>query len=440
MDHLIALPVKGEAFLLRRGIHSILVDSGWNGLALSQALNANDPNLSRLDIVVCTHADRDHATGFATFFEHWFSGGSSCVPPRSVGQLWLPGRWADIISELLRTPDTVVNGLITQLDQICAEQPDFSRFHEGSEGLENILAERVRAERGEKRTQAPDRYASLDDSPFQFGFDDPDIDLGVSAPSEEPGWLRELRAVLDNIPSTSAAAKLFQSGRNRIHNRKRRGSVGEPLADYWLGLIDAAANIRAIAATALERRIRIRWFDFDEFSETRRARGGVRHFLIPLNSVEQIPMPQLHLSYLARLSPVNEACLAFLAPPSISRLGVAFCGDSPLGDGAGYGTSFLPRTLGPSLPIVATAPHHGSENNRVAYGHLVAWADVRAWLRTGGDRRQPGGTFKSFRFPMRLCSHCPQKGLKLQTAAIAGTGARLFGGTMWLMGHFCSCA
>src|SRR5262249_41030865 len=156
----------------------------------------------------------------------------------------------------------------------------------------------------------------------------------------------------------------------------------------WLALIQASASIRGIADHAITHNVRVRWFDHEEFVRTRLARGGVRDFLVPINAVEQAPPPPVaRMSYLARLSPVNEECLAFLAPPTLSRLGVVFCGDSPLGDGPSYGNSFLPSGPRPVLPVVATAPHHGSESNAVAYGHLNAWGYVQVWLRTGGSRK-----------------------------------------------------
>src|SRR5271169_6182917 len=58
------------------------------------------------------------------------------------------------------------------------------------------------------------------------------------------------------------------------------------LAEFWLGLIDTASNIRLIAERAIEQKARVRWFDFERFAQTRVARGGVRRFLVPLNAVE----------------------------------------------------------------------------------------------------------------------------------------------------------
>lgn len=60
---LLALPVLGESFLLQRDGKNILVDGGFSSSRLIRALQATNVDVNQLDIVVCTHADRDHAGG-----------------------------------------------------------------------------------------------------------------------------------------------------------------------------------------------------------------------------------------------------------------------------------------------------------------------------------------------------------------------------------------
>ena len=268
------------------------------------------------------------------------------------------------------------------------------------------------------------------------------VDLGPSEPVDEPQWFAELRRGVEDVLQTRAEAeRAFASARRRIRYRLAKGKIGVALAEFWLSLINTAENIRAIADHAIQHNVRVRWFDFDEFARTRKAKGGVRGFLMPLNAIEQAPSPRLELGYLARLSPINEACLAFIAPPKLERLGVVFCGDSPLGDGPRYATSFLGHLPRPVLPLVATAPHHGSESNHVAYSHLSRWASVLVWLRTGGSKLQPGPTFKQLEFPKRVCTHCPQTGLVRQMAGIGLTGGWdwPFYKALWITGHHCRC-
>ena len=173
-------------------------------------------------------------------------------------------------------------------------------------------------------------------------------------------------------------------------------------------------------------------------SRTRWPKGGEPNFLEPMNAVEQAP-PALEVSYLARFSPINRESLIFLAPPSQSRLGILFCGDLPLGDGRKLRQSFLHPALRPRWPIVATAPHHGAETNRAAYGHMNTWAKVIVLLRAGGDRDQPGPTFKSLSMPFKVCATCPQSGRKPMLAGASSTGHRLGWAPVIVMGQPCVC-
>ena len=61
MDKLLALPIAGDSYLLHSQGVKILVDGGHSSLSLSAALASPDVAVRDLDIVVCTHADIDHA-------------------------------------------------------------------------------------------------------------------------------------------------------------------------------------------------------------------------------------------------------------------------------------------------------------------------------------------------------------------------------------------
>jgi Metallo-beta-lactamase superfamily len=441
MDSLWALPVKGEAFFLFRQDRSVLVDGGWNGRALASAIIAHDPCQCKIDIVVCTHADKDHAGGLATFLKYW-----QIVAPNGakvqgkIGQFWLPGRWIDILPRLMRDPRDFCHQLISDLDKFVNDNPRLAKIEVNEEDSSSVFEAILNKEKTSSNNAERDHVRKQDKHDINF---DDEINLGTTEIIGEPQWLEEIRKQFDDgIGSQSEAVKAFRSSQQSVLYRRQAQKIGPALAKFWLSLITTAKIIRGIAEAAIKYKIRIRWFDFEEFAKTRVARGGVPDFLVPLNAVEQSPPPGTVLNFAASLSPINEESLAFIAPPTFKRLGVVFCGDSPLGDGNGYNTSFFLNLLPPKLPVIATAPHHGSESNKVAYSHLNQWASVMIWLRTGGSKKQPGKTFKNFGFPERICTHCKQRNPNygLQKAGVGGVLKFPVFGPIWIMGHKCDCS
>jgi hypothetical protein len=441
-DQIFALPIKGESFLMRRRGKSVLVDGGHSGNNLVREIALQDPELQHNDIVVCTHADQDHAGGLATFLDRWTQLPIATASTRTVGQFWLPGCWAKVLPPLMRNPRKFVDELIVTLDQ---QSMDFMGGDiDDPDDLEQQVEQRLIGERNAKLIPDPvvERPNDTQAEIQAEGFDPGEPDLDTTEPTRDPDWFADLRNDSDqqNKPPEEAE-RAFQSGERRIGYRRRRRSISIALATYWLGLIKTARNIRAIAQSAIRYNARVRWFDFEEFSITRIAKGGVRNFLVPLNAVEQARPAKVdaNLTYLAFLTAVNRECLVFFAPPFIDRMGVIFCGDSPLGDGSQYRSSFLKATPKPQFPIIATAPHHGAESNQVAYAHLSNWANVFLWIRTGGSSKHPGNTFKTINSSERICTHCPYLGLKLVPAGVTAIGVWPYWYPMWLRGHQCAC-
>ena len=100
-----ALPVgQGDAFLLERGERAILVDGGRARHAFTSTIAAHSKT-QRLSIVVCTHADADHAEGLIGLLE-----GNTI----QVEEVWLPGRWTERLADLCRDPEAFVTAAIHQ--------------------------------------------------------------------------------------------------------------------------------------------------------------------------------------------------------------------------------------------------------------------------------------------------------------------------------------
>ncbi|MGL4315981.1 MAG: MBL fold metallo-hydrolase [Pseudomonas sp.] len=404
MDKLIALPIKGESFLLRRGDRTVLVDGGYNSLDLSRALKTHASDLKQIDIVVCTHADRDHAGGLCNLIN---------ASGLDVGEFWLPGTWLGSIPELITNPKAAVSGVLSELDRLPEELKHLRMDHEDvSRHFDTMAVEERRANRRERPWIEP-AAGGVEKLANTVSWNDL-VEL-----TDACRWYEEPSRTYFEY-RMSYAGQALEWGRRQVRYRQAKNIINQQVASYWLELLDAAQVIRAIAAQALLSRAHVRWFDYSAFASSRMAKGGNSGFLEPLNSVELPPQPPQMLSYLARLSPANEECLAFLAPPSDNEgLGVVFCGDSPLGDGQKYANSFLAKNPSASdFPVVATAPHHGSEHNQPAYGHLQSWADVRLWVRSGGSIKQPGSTYKTLPPSSRACTHCPQRRLAPREAIV----------------------
>ena len=239
MDQLWALPIRGEAFLLRRSRYLALIDGGWDGEVLALAVTSQEPAAQHIDVVVCTHADQDHAGGLANFLDHWrIAGPGGAVVARTIGQLWLPGCWVNVLSELLRDPVSFVNGLIANLDGFAADHPGIAH-HEGEvNDLTQILDPIVRAERqvGPPPEPDPEAVDAEPIGPFDQFFDEDEVDLGAMGPFQEPAWFQDLRgAVAELIENRPTASRAFHLGRRRIRHRQRRGRIGGGLRGILVG-------------------------------------------------------------------------------------------------------------------------------------------------------------------------------------------------------------
>ncbi len=419
MDKLLALPIAGDAYLLQSQGVKILVDGGHSSLSLSTALSSPDVAARELDIVVCTHADLDHAGGLVDLLDK---------RDIRVGEFWLPGAWGDALPALLSQPSLVMDALVQEMQNWSpdAEGPS----DQDEEEFENGLHARIAAER---RSMLADRRREVAVRP-------PDS-------NDSKAGVRWLRGFLDDDQrrdaGDTAAAKAFDRGRRLVRHRASARRLNEQQRSLWLRTIKTAERIRQIAVQAVRHDVPVRWFDFGEFAKTRTAIGGEPGLLVPLNSVELLfpPRPVEAMSYLARLTPVNEECLVFLAEGERSwpwDFAVIFTGDSPLGFGTGYGDSFLGGNFDEIRAVVATAPHHGSESNRVAYQHMNAVTRVTLWLRSGGSSRHPGPTFRGLPDVMRLCTSCPHRGHARRLAVVHLSHPEWWP-VLRTTGHECNC-
>jgi hypothetical protein len=385
----------GQAFFYVRDGCQVLVDGGWRGGSLANSLSSYLPDVRRIDIAVCTHGDGDHAGGFTSLLDHWNG---------RIGQLWLPGRWAQILPELMLDPKPLVDALIDDLLATSRERPELNASDLDAEDIEKAL------DIDSVRESSP----QVDDFYLNPGQEVAEVDSGRLDEFEEPGWMQELRSgAIEIIRRDPIAQRVFASARARVYYRMRRGVVGPGLGRYWLGLIETEEIIRKIASQAFRRSIKIRWFDYGGFTEGLAPRGGVPGLLVPINAVEQSPPPRI-LRSPEFLSKINRESLVFYAPENRRWPAILFTSDSPLGTGSAFTAPFPPPRLRPRRDIVATAPHHGAESNSMAYRNISTWANVAVWIRAGGSSRHPERTFRSLPVRSRACTNCPHLNVRLR--------------------------
>ena len=438
-QELVALPISGEAFLLRRGEVSVLVDSGWNGKTLASLL---DRHVEFIDIAVCTHADSDHAKGFTTLLDEWKPDGKA--EPAPIGQFWLPGAWSDAVRGLMQNPRNFVDIVLKEMESFIRQNPNLT------ENPDIDLKSQIDL----IFLRSMDRSRDVDETDAEEGIDlSDDIEIDYeSLDSEnvrEPDWMMDLRRDIEKIARDDIEfIKAIRWIRRQIHSRIRSDSAIRGGGEYWLDLIDTAKMVGQIARSAIRHKVKIRWFDYDETEKKWWELGGVRGLLVPVNAAQLNPPPpddlevaedvddveaveeveevevvdSLMKSRLLRLSAMNKQCLSFYSPgrkrrpPQICDLsGVLFCGDSPMAYAPQYSKPFkLPRQR--KLPfVVVTAPHHGSESNARAYDHIRNQYGLSQvlWVRNGGNKPEhPGPTYRKIPSELRICTWCPRRGEK----------------------------
>ncbi len=395
MKRITALPIKGESYLLEYLGKKILVDGGYASSTLVPALK-KQLGLSKihLDVVICTHSDNDHAGGLSDLLDQ------NAI---SASEFWLPGSWSNVIKDLVEETELFYKGLVEEVKEADEE-------HLGSLSSEE--------------TQAIDwELAALSSNVI--------VAEHLEPPRE--GRRLQLRPKAQ-VGKTTAAVKAKRS----ITMLGRSPGIARRAAE----LIDTSERIRKIALSANAKGVPVRWFDYFAYSKDRTAAGG-EDFLRPVNAKELLvppTQPLLQFHRFIALSRANRESLVFLSSGDDAHVDVLFCGDSPLGDGHHYSNSFLAgqRT---GKPLIATAPHHGSDSNAMAYGHIGAFGSVAFWIRAGGKPEHPESAYRGIPAGLRTCTHCRHKKHPLQSVCITDKCEAFSDPLAWLTvrSHDCSC-
>jgi metallo-beta-lactamase superfamily protein len=409
-----ALPLAGgEAFLLETGharsTWTILVDAGLHSRLprhpLVALIRSAAQQVNRIDIAVCTHQDADHAKGFVTFPEAWYASGGS------IGEFWLPGRWAAALPAALVNPQRLVSQLVQGALEAERIHENLNRTY-GEELVQIPLILELAARPPNILRDLADAYRSAaietEERPNEQ-VDDVDErtarSLGIDVELAE--FVRHAFKASD-----LTAAKVF----DELISHLRRLPLEAVAVRTQLSIaLDVAKLIVSIAQAALRFKIPIRWFDFGLYEGGRKPAGGRRSLLVPLCAVElrmpPKPVSPLLLFFSLTLSRQNVESLAFSRPETVDEPAVLFVGDSRLSFGLARPSKdfSMPPTV-PKRRIIATAAHHGSCVNDNAYHVIERWLGVGSqepiYLRNGGIVSQTLGSFCNKRD--RRCAQCIQ--------------------------------
>ena len=413
----LALP-SGEAFLLETHHNgrdvAILVDSGnvAKDDPLVAAVRKASPNRRRIDIAVCTHQDSDHAKGFSSFADAWYSEGGE------IGEYWLPGRWAAAVPAILLDPGATQARVFLGALQISSDLDPFLANGEADHASLEEVVRKYALQNG--RFEEPN---FAEESVLEAGAEQRNPDLAQSLGLTE-GQIASLAAILDDRePGWCEGAFNIFTG----WPLWRDGVVSRAMI-LARDAIETAKSIYAIAESAAVYKIPIRWFDFGPFEVSKSASGGIRGLLEPVSSVELRRPPSrvsdivLFLSlYLSRQ---NVESLVFYRPETAEEPGVLFTGDSRLAFGIGSpGQPFPMPTTVPRRQIIGTAPHHGSRVNDVVYGIIGSWigqGNNAFYIRNGGHWKQSLGDY--LKQPYRACVKCKGRHPKPRRVSVKSVG------------------
>lgn len=427
-----ALPLRsGESFVLETDVEGtrkvVLVDGGQSAHVkpdkneLYRAIRKHCPDVSNIDIAICTHRDHDHAGGFPAFVKVWLSEG------HDIGEFWLPGAWSAAVEDLLVNPDRSIQLLFNGARAASDAMTDTRRqdTHATAEGRDvddlRTIAELLRDQRLALPDQQDSGRRTGFDQPLSHGylFEDGGPDNRTVRAAASWGFSpTEWRRIGEDLESSS------------IHETPLAARLGRRSVVYWPSLdleadslaqtlaahaVDTAEAIRAIASAAVSFDIPVRWFDFEPFEAEKPPAGGYEGFLIPLNAVEIQARAReteaLRLFLSLALTEQNVASLVFQRVETNEEPGVVFVADSRLAFGLARPEKDFPNHLQKlSRPIIYTAAHHGSRNNDNAYKVLSGWLGR---LYSGSIAIRNGGVWNQkldgyLGIEKRRCAQCLQ--------------------------------
>jgi len=368
-DEFISLGVRnGDSFFLKRKEITVLVDGGEDELLMTDLLFASTHS-RYVDILVCTHPDKDHIAGIIGFLKN---------PLFSCRELWLPSYIGKLSKGVIANPEEglrqLMKGLTSRLRKLFSIKKavlDAKGDLESSSltNCRNLNAELVSLVKEDtdllKKSLSDSctnddngSFRSLNDGVFPDSSAEPAI-LGINPRYEKTIQYERsrdfLKKILPMIPHDKNGCIAHDSDES---NYFELFLANNSCVNLYLKYIDLFDRIRVLIELAATRRIPVRFFEYNPIKSS----GGIHGVLEPVNSLEVSfvkPRQPSHISEditsLLLLSTQNRTSLVFHSPRYPA---VLFTADSDLK---------FKQSISWTNGMIITAPHHGSIHNQNAY-------------------------------------------------------------------------
>jgi len=261
---------KGDAFYLEKNNKSLLFDGG-SGVVNFPTLFMNETNVKKLNYLICSHNDSDHANGILGLLKD-----QSII----CDEVWLPGSWTTLLKKLLAEPIEFYRKLCGEILELDTDE---STLEACSEDLSDAMFN-------------GNKYESIEN--------------------------KELFENANNVIKIDPSSTLNMIIGTQVSKK-----------DLMLDAIKAMERVRKIALEANKRGVKIRWFEFITDPLIAPV-GGDPDILEPVNCTE-LKQPKFSdnitcLRY-ATLSVENKRSLVFHSPKKGNDKGsVLFTADSDL--------------------------------------------------------------------------------------------------------------
>ncbi|EPZ52548.1 metallo-beta-lactamase domain protein [Bacteriovorax sp. BAL6_X] len=329
MSKFISIPVNsGDCFFLEGDITSgkvsVLVDAG-QGLVDKTDIDEylyHNLKISRLDIIIVTHNDRDHSGGIKKILNN------NNITKKEV---YLPALWFDRVDDAIARPREFFRELLDDISSLKDKEISYS----------DEECSVIDKEGEEFEDMKP--LNDVDESQYE----ETSVHEGISLH-------RKTARALHIYKCKSCRQRLIS---NKKLSKKKLSALNEALG--------ALSEIIEIYSLALEKNLDIRWFDYDKTSDLQGNLSSIdlltsNPIVRPVNSKYiQVPKIRKHRAYYyIHVNRLNRRSLVFIHRGNGGD--VLFCADS-----------LLHFKLPSSSNLLATAPHHGRAANDVALKKLM---------------------------------------------------------------------